>query len=130
MSDPELEDILKKKVEALKEESREVTDKPVILTSESFHGTIEQDGLTIVDFWAEWCAPCRFMEPVFEKLAAKYAGKVLFSRLNVDQYPDIATQYQVLSIPTFILFKKGKPVDMVVGAVGEGGLERLIAKNV
>lgn len=68
------------------------------------------------------------MIPVFEKLAEKYSDKMIFCRLNVDDHSKIASKYQVFSIPVFMIFMKGKPVDMVIGAVGEKSLEKLITK--
>jgi thioredoxin 1 len=69
------------------------------------------------------------MEPVVERLAAKYAGKVVFGKLNVDEESTLATRYDVQSIPTFMMFKDGRPVEAVIGAVGEPMLERLIQKS-
>jgi len=69
------------------------------------------------------------MEPVVERLAARYDGKVVFGKLNVDEQSDIATKYDVQSIPTFMVFKNGKPVDAAIGAVGEVALDRLIQRS-
>lgn len=82
----------------------------------------------LVDFWASWCGPCRMMEPVMERLAGKYNNNVMFGRVNVDEEMTLSSRYQVFSIPTFMLFKNGTPVDAVVGAVGEAGLEGLVKK--
>lgn len=79
-----------------------------------------------VDFWAVWCGPCRIMDPVVEKLAAKYSDKILFGKVNVDEEMNISSRYQVFSIPTFMIFKNGQPMDAVIGAVGEASLERLL----
>ncbi len=79
-----------------------------------------------VDFWAVWCGPCRIMDPVVEKLAAKYSDQVLFGKVNVDEEMNISSRYQVFSIPTFMIFKNGQPMDAVIGAVGEASLERLL----
>jgi len=77
----------------------------------------------LVDIWAPWCGPCRMIAPVVEKLAEKYDQRFKFCRLNIDQNPQSATNYQVMSIPTLIFFKDGKMVDRVVGAVPERVLE-------
>ena len=84
----------------------------------------------LVDFWAAWCGPCRIMEPVVEKLAAKYSDKVLFGKVNVDEEMNISSRYQVFSIPTFMVFKNGQPMDAVIGAVGEASLERLVTSAI
>ncbi len=79
-----------------------------------------------VDFWASWCGPCIIMDPVVERLAAKYSDKVVFGKVNVDEQINISSRYQVFSIPTFMIFKGGQPMDAVIGAVGEPSLERLL----
>ncbi|MDE1852242.1 MAG: thioredoxin [Thaumarchaeota archaeon] len=101
-------------------------DSTVKLTGANFDRLASGDKLMFVDFWAVWCGPCRIMDPVVEKLAAKYADKVLFGKVNVDEEMDISSRYQVFSIPTFMIFKNGQPMDAVIGAVGEASLERLI----
>lgn len=81
----------------------------------------------IVDFWATWCGPCQFMLPVFERISKKY--KMLrFARVNVDEAPGISQRYGVYSIPTFLVFKNGEPVDKAMGAIGEQGLDLLAQK--
>ena len=84
----------------------------------------------LVDFWAVWCGPCRVMEPVVDKLAEKYSERMVFGKLNVDEEPDLATRYDVFSIPTFMIFKSGKPLDTIIGAVGPNVLERAIQKSI
>jgi thioredoxin 1 len=70
----------------------------------------------VVDFWAPWCGPCRVVNPIIEDLAGQHAGRVKFMKLNVDDNPATATRYNVLSIPTVILFERGQPQDTVIGA--------------
>jgi thioredoxin len=83
-----------------------------------------------VDFWAVWCGPCRIMDPIVEKLAAKYSDRLVFGKVNVDEEINISSRYQVFSIPTFMIFKNGQPMDAVIGAVGEASLERFVANAI
>ncbi|MGH7168431.1 MAG: thioredoxin [Nitrospiraceae bacterium] len=73
-------------------------------------------GLVMVDFWAVWCGPCQMVAPIVEELANEYTGKLQVMKLNTDENPEIAGRYQVMSIPTIMFFKDGKPVEKVVGA--------------
>ncbi|MFQ5763176.1 MAG: thioredoxin [Candidatus Bathyarchaeia archaeon] len=131
--DPELERIKRKMLMKMQGEGKNAAQKRfdiTILDSNNFQQTITSGKPVLVDYYADWCGPCRFMEPVFEKVASKYAGKVVFARINVDQNPQIASEYGVFSIPTFILFDGGKPVNRVVGAVPENTLTELVTKTV
>ena len=76
----------------------------------------------LIDMWAPWCGPCRMVEPVLVKLSDKYAGKVKFCRMNVDENQKTPSQYKVMSIPNMLLMKNGKVIDTVVGAVPESAL--------
>jgi thioredoxin 1 len=101
----------------------------VELTERSFVTEVEQGrGITVVDFWAPWCGPCRLVAPVIEQLAAEYAGRVKFAKLNVDDAPNIAGEYGIRSIPTIAIFQDGEPVDGVVGALPRAQLEARIQK--
>lgn len=93
-----------------------------ILNKDNFEEVVNSNSLVLVDFYADWCGPCRMMAPIVEELAKELEGKVLVAKLNVDENPDIAARYQIFSIPTFIIFKDGKPDQRIVGAVGKAGL--------
>jgi thioredoxin 1 len=102
----------------------------VKLTEANFDRLSSTGKPMLVDFWAGWCGPCRIMDPVVERLATKYSGKVLFGKVNVDEEMNISSRYQVFSIPTFMIFKNGQPMDAVIGAVGEASLERLVTSAI
>ncbi|GBD31076.1 MAG: thioredoxin [Gemmatimonadales bacterium] len=92
--------------------------QPIQVTDEQFEQEIERyEGLAIVDFWAEWCGPCRVLAPVVEQIAQEYEGKVKVAKLDVDTNQNTAMKYNVRSIPSVLFFKGGKHVDTVVGAV-------------
>ncbi len=81
----------------------------------------------LVDFWAEWCGPCKMIAPILEEIADENPGKIRVAKLNVDDNPDVARRFEVMSIPTMIVFKDGQPAKRVVGAKGKGQLLRDLA---
>ncbi len=103
----------------------------IAVTDDSFQKEVlESTEPTLVDFWASWCGPCKMIGPIFEELSNQYAGQVKFAKVNVDENPKTPATYGVRGIPTIIMFKGGKIVDQIVGAVPKGQLEGLIKKAV
>lgn len=95
------------------------------LDKESFEKEVIKSKIpVIVDFYADWCGPCKMMAPTFEKLSKDFEGKINFFKLNVDNNEEISSDYSVMSIPTLIIFKDGKEVDRMVGAQGEDQLKK------
>lgn len=86
-------------------------------------------GLVVVDFWASWCGPCKMLAPIIDDIAKDYDGKILIGKVNVDEEPSIAEKYEVMSIPTVILFKDGKPVEKSIGLVPKAKLTKMIDEN-
>jgi thioredoxin 1 len=125
MEDKELEKIKEEKIKKMLEQAKAGVVK---LTSSSFDSFIDTGLPVLVDFWADWCMPCRMMAPVMEELAQAYTEKALFGKVNVDENSQIASRYGIMSIPRFLIFKNGTLVEKIVGAVGRDPLENAIKK--
>jgi len=128
--DPEIAKIMQRKMEEmLKPKASPVIEPGIIDLNESnFDKTVSAENPTLVDFWAEWCGPCKSMHPIFESLSKTYPN-VKFARVNVDQNQNISTKYAVQSIPTFIMFKSGQIIDKMMGAVGAPGIHMICKKH-
>lgn len=101
----------------------QIVNEPLEVTDASFKKIVQNHSLVVVDCWAPWCFPCRMVAPVIEELSRDYAGKILFGKLNVDENPEVSTQYGIMSIPTLLVLKNGKLVDKIVGAMPRQMLE-------
>jgi len=133
LKDEELERIRQKKLRQLMEkvtdpQKKSVPNKPVDLTDASFTGAVQNHPLVVVDCWAPWCGPCRYVSPLVEELARDYAGRIFFGKLNVDENREVAAQYGIMSIPTLLVFKDRKLVDRIVGAMPRQMLEPKITR--
>jgi thioredoxin 1 len=105
------------------------SDKLVTITDSNFDNEVlKSSEPVLIDFWATWCGPCRAIAPVVEQLAGEYSGKVKVGKVNIDENPRTPTQYDVRSIPTLLVFKGGKVVGQIVGAVPKPKIEELLRK--
>ena len=133
--DEELEKIKQRKLRQLMEKAVETEkkkkpplNKPINVSDATFKEIIQNHSLVVVDCWAPWCAPCHMVAPVIEEMARDYAGRILFGKLNVDENREVAMQYQIMSIPTLLVFKNGKLADRIVGAMPRQVLEPKITR--
>jgi thioredoxin 1 len=104
--------------------------KAIVLTDANFDEVINSGKPVLVDFWAEWCGPCKMIGPVVEELAGDYDGKAVVAKLNVDENPQTTAKFGVRSIPTLLVFKGGQVVDKQIGAVPKSVLNQKLAAQV
>lgn len=90
---------------------------------------LDNQGVTVIDFWAEWCGPCRMIAPIIEELSSEYEGKALIGKLNVDENPNVSMKYGIMSIPTLLILKNGEVVDKHVGVTSKKVLTDKIEKQ-
>jgi len=105
------------------------SEQILTLTTGNFDDETKKAAPILVDFWAEWCGPCRMLAPVLEQLAKDYDGRVRVGKLNVDDHSAIATRYGVMSIPTLLLFKEGKVVEQYIGSTSRDNLAKILDKH-
>ncbi|MGP6220282.1 thioredoxin [Caldiplasma sukawensis] len=129
--DNELDQIRRKMVQNLLQDSKKKEVKymePMELTDGNFMDAVKREKVLVVDFWAAWCAPCRFLSPIIDELSKEYAGKITFGKVNVDENPNVSSELNITSIPTVMMFKNGKLADISIGAVPKPMLEAKLKK--
>jgi thioredoxin 1 len=104
-----------------------MSDNIVNVNQESFQKTVvDAQKPVLVDFWATWCGPCKMVAPIIDELAGEYKDKAGFAKINVDENPQLASQFGVMSIPTIMIFKNGKPEQQVIGYKSKNDLKKLL----
>lgn len=134
MSDDELETIKQRKMAELQKAAAakaamSAINQPIVLTDSNFNSEVSKYPVMLVDFWAPWCGPCRMVAPVIDQLAREYSGRVVFGKLNVDENQVVAGTFGIQSIPTMMIFKAGKVVDVIVGAMPKAQIEMKIKQQ-
>ena len=131
----ELEAIKHKKLAELQKEAATKAmmssiSEPIGLTDSNFANEISKYPIMLVDFWAPWCGPCRMVSPIIEQLSREYSGKVAFGKVNIDENQRIATSFGIQSIPTLMIFRNGKAVDVMVGALPKAQIEMKLKQQI
>jgi len=108
-----------------------VSDNITHVSEASFEQEVVQSGQPVlVDYWAEWCGPCKMIEPLLHEIADEYAGRIRIAKVNIDENPQVANQYKIRGIPTLMVFKDGKVQGMKVGALTKGALKEFVEQFV
>ena len=106
------------------------SEKIQTVTDTSFEQTVKSSTPTLVDFWAEWCMPCKRIAPTVDALAVEYDGKLTVAKMNVDENPEVPTRLGIRGIPTLMVFKNGTLVDQVVGAVDKETIKKMVDRHI
>lgn len=133
-SDDELEAIKQRKMVELQKAAAakammSALTEPVILTDSNFKTEIAKYAVMLIDFWAPWCGPCRMVSPIIEQLAKEYSGRVAFGKVNVDENQMMSASFGIQSIPTMMIFRGGKVVDVMIGALPKSQIEMKIKQQ-
>ena len=104
--------------------------EPITLTDSNFKNELSKYPILLIDFWAPWCGPCRMISPIIEQLAKEYTGRIVFAKVNIDENRMITQSFGIQSIPTMIIFKNGKAVDIIVGAIPKAQLETRLHRQI
>jgi thioredoxin 1 len=103
--------------------------RPIVLTDMNFRDEVSKYPLMLIDFWAPWCGPCKMTSPIIEQLAGEYGGKVVFGKLNIDENQTVAQYFGIQSIPTMMILKNSKVVDVIVGALPKAQIETKLKQH-
>ena len=129
--DDELEEIKKRKMEQLKKQyifggknMNNMPDSTLKITDADFDDFVKKYNTIVIDCWAPWCGPCRIVGPVIDELAKEMQGKIVFGKLNVDENQKTSMKYQIMSIPTMLIFKNGNLIDKLIGAIPKDQLKQ------
>ncbi len=121
--------VLKKRLEPSREKAKSASNKTIDLTDATFTEAVQNHPLVAVDCWAPWCHPCVYVSPIVDEIARDYTGRIFFGKLNVDENKKVAMQYGIMSIPTLLVFKNGKLMDQIIGAMPRQMLEPRITRH-
>jgi thioredoxin 1 len=120
---------IKREEKKMDQNSRDSTlYTPIEVTDSTFINVVQNHPFVVIDCWAAWCGPCHMIAPIINELARDFGGRIVFGKLNVDQNQKTSLQYQIMSIPTLLVFKKGKLIDRIIGVMPKPTLEQRITR--